>query len=180
MSVLAHYTRCASFVSHVYRQHRDIVVVSKNPVRALEMSITELVEDVAEDVDYDIYEGEERTDLQHTIDQITQKDHVKQQKKSALYILNLKEIRCLSESAVDHVVKETQKIFKHTVGRLRAGVYECIANSGTDPSSIPNLTQFLSNVEHPFQGLHSIFLQEKFYREQLGCIVSYTYFHSLL
>ena len=164
------YTRCASFVSHVYRQHRNVVVSSKNSENALEISNT----DVSEEVDYNtMYEGEERTDLQHAIDQITQNDNEQQQKKSALFILNLKEIRCLSESAVDHVVKETQKVFKHTIGRLRAGVNECIVNSGIDPSSIPNLTQFLSNAEQPFQGLNSSFLQEKFYREHFGCIVSY-------
>lgn len=53
----------------------------------------------------------------------------------------MKEIRCLSESAVDHVVKETQKVFKHTMGRIRAGVNECIAESGINPDQIPNLSQ---------------------------------------
>ena len=96
-------------------------------------------------------------------------------KKGALYILNLKEIRCLSEAAVDHVVKETQKVFRHTFGRVRAGVNERLAQSGINPDEIPSLNQFWSSIEQPIQGLHSTFLQEKIYREQLGCTVSSCY-----
>lgn len=116
--------------------------------------------------------GEDRSDLQHAVDQILEIDQEEQGKKGALFILNLKEIRCLSESAVEHIVKETQKVFKHTMGRLRAGVNECISRDGTDPDKIPNLCQILKSVEQPFQGLHSTFLQEKFYQEKLGCNVS--------
>ncbi len=60
--------------------------------------------------------------LQHAIDQLLQKDSSVQKKKAALYILNLKEIRSLSESAVEHVVAQTQSIFAHTLGRVQAGV----------------------------------------------------------
>ena len=77
--------------------------------------------------------SEDRTSLQHAIDQILETDQEEQKKKGALFILNLKEIRCLSESAVGHVVKETQKVFKHTIGRIQAGVNECIAKNGGDP-----------------------------------------------
>lgn len=61
-------------------------------------------------------EGEVQTSLQHAIDQVLERDQYIQQKKGTLFILNLKEIRFLSESAVDHVVKETQKVFEHTIG----------------------------------------------------------------
>ena len=180
------YSRCASFVSHVYRQHREVVVVNKYPAKRVGTNLTEVEEcgsrmlgrsegvDCADDFNA-AYEGEERTELQHAIDQITQKDEEEQQKKDALFILNLKEVRYLSESAVDHVIKEAQKVFRHTIGRIRAGVNECIANGGTDPSDMPALSQFFDSVEQPFQSLQSTYLQEKFYREQFGCIVSFSY-----
>ncbi len=70
---------------------------------------------VADAVDF----GSSNTALanfQHTIDQLLGIDDEEQMKKSALFILNLKEIRGWSESAVDHIVIETQKLFNHTFG----------------------------------------------------------------
>lgn len=170
----ASYSKCASFVSHLYRQHREAVVLGKsNHVCPSDLSTTEALHDEIESENY-VSEGgiDEVTDLQHAVHQILETDCGHQRKKSALYILSLKEVHGLSEAAVDHVLKETEKIFTHTVGRIRAGVNERIARSGTDPNEIPELNLFLSSVEDPFQGLRSTFLQEKFYREQLNCIVS--------
>lgn len=63
-------------------------------------------------------------------------------------------------------------MINHTIGHVRAGVNECLAKTGINPNEIPNLSEFLSRIEHPFQGIHSTFLQEKFYREKLECTVS--------
>ena len=171
---VACYTKCASFVSHLYRQHRGTVVsghsstvcVSGNP---------SMEEDESPDCNIVHEESTEiRTDIQHAVDQILETDYAEQMKKSALFILNLKEIRSLPESTVEHIVKETQKMFTHTVGRIRAGVNECISKSGANPTEIPNLAQFLADVQLPFQGLHSTFLREKYYKQQFGCLVSDT------
>jgi hypothetical protein len=169
---IACYTRCASFVSHVYRQHRDTIVSGRNSAVIVSGNPSiEVDEFPGSNIAYE-ESTEIRTDLQHAVDQILETDYTEQMKKSALFILNLKEIRSLSESAVDHIVKETQKMFTHTVGRIRAGVNECISRGGANPTEIPNLTQFLADVQLPFQGLHSTFLQEKYYKQQLGCLVS--------
>lgn len=109
--------------------------------------------------------------LEHAMDQIMGSDHEKQQKKTALFILSLKEVQGLSQTAVDHVVAECRKMSKHTAGRLEAGINECLARSGIDPNEITGLGDVFAS--DPFDGLHSTYLQEKFYREKLGCIVSY-------
>lgn len=176
MSVQVHtYTRCMSFVSHVYRQHRSVILGTNSGFKSCTVDASE-VETFGNtgDLYENTYEqnSEDQLNLQHAIDQVLERDEHEQQKKDALFILSLKEVRFLSESAVDHVVKETQRLFKHTIGRVHAGVNECISKSGIDPSTIPNLDQFLCSVEQPFEGLHSTFLQEKFYKEHLGCIVS--------
>lgn len=91
------YSKCASFVSHVYRQHRDIMVRQTNPSALVssESNCDDRREDRGGDgcefghfVDH-MYENFERprTDLQHTIDQILQLDDEEQRKKGALYIL---------------------------------------------------------------------------------------------
>lgn len=114
-----------------------------------------------------------QTDLQHVIDQILQTDGNEQQKKGALYILGLKEKCGLSESVVNHVIKETQKVFDHTIGRAKAGVDECLSRASVslDESLVADLNQFFGCVKDPFEGLHSTFLQESFYRVQFGCMV---------
>ena len=166
------YTKCSSLVSHVYRQHRD-AIVSKNQSSSMlhqvspDNSIDEPPDFLFDEVGYEV-----TTALQHAIHQITDTDSVEQKKKSALFILNLKDVCGLSESVIDKVIKETERVFGHTVGRLQAGVKECISKNSIDPSDVLNLDQVFDKVEHPFHGLQSNFLQEKFYQQQFDCIVS--------
>ena len=116
-----------------------------------------------------------RTDLQHNIDQLLQTDDEEQRKRGALYVLKLKEICGLSESAVGHVVKETQKVFCHSVGRIKAGVNERLSRStlSQDESLTMDVNCFFDNVKDPFDGIHSTFLQESYYREHFGCLVCF-------
>ena len=171
------YDNTRSFASHAYRQHKESVVQSSSTSRQRRDDSEPFdFPSFDENADVDYYaDGSERSDLQHTVDQIMGTDHEEQKRKMALFMLNLKEIRCLSESAVQHVSKETEKVFRHTMGRVRAGVNECIARSGHNLDDIPNLNQVLSDVQHPFKDLKSTFLQDKFYEEKLGCLVSAPY-----
>ena len=171
----ASYTKCSSFVSHVYRQHRDALLDSKSKLCAVRSSNScDFDESIGPGTP--TYCNEDDTlnviQLQHTVEQLLGTDELAQQKKSALYILNLKDVRGLSDSSVNYMLKQTQEIFQHSVGRIRAGVNERLARNGVDPEEIPDLSNFFDSVELPFQGLHSTFLQEKFYHHHLGCIVS--------
>lgn len=91
----------------------------------------------------------------------------------ALYVLNLKEICGLSESAVNRVIKETQNVFNHTIGRVKAGINECLSRNSMsqDEALAVDLNQFITAVSDPFEGVHSTFLQERFYENNLGCMV---------
>ena len=103
------------------------------------------------------------------MDQLLGLDAEQQQKMSALFILGLKEGHCLSQSAIDDIISSCQDMFKHHNLRIRAGVQERLLNFGID---VPEIDSFLSSTSDPFIGLHSTYMQEKFYREKLGCIVS--------
>ena len=76
--------------------------------------------------------------LQPTVDQLLQVDDEVQSKQSALFLLRLKEGRCLSQVAVNEVVSACQELFKHTVGHIQAGVRERLALHG-DSCDIPAL-----------------------------------------
>ena len=168
----ATYTKCASFVSHVYQKHREALSVSGD-VR--NFTFTSDVPDAQsssyEPNDLQIDQPVARSvDMEHTISQILGTDTLLQKEKAALYILNLKEVHGLSETAVQHVIRETKLVLSHTILRIKAGVSEHLSRHGVEvPDS---LQQMFLNVNDPFEGLHTIYLQEKFYRENLNCSVS--------
>ena len=84
-----------------------------------------------------------------------------------MFLLHLKERKSLSQAAVKKVV-ESQRLFKHTIGHVQAGV----SREGLVSSDIPSLDTFFANVHDPFDGLTSKFLQEKYFKEEIQCIVS--------
>lgn len=167
------YSRCASFVSHIYRQHREIIMAGQlqnSPV----VSYNDCGEDRRDIESFELMCSEPlRSDLQHAVDQLLQTADEEQKKKAALYILNLKEIRGLSQVAIDNIVQETQKVFNHSFGRIKAGVDECLSRSSIvpDESLAADLDHLFVNAKDPFEGLHSTYLQESYYRCHLGCMV---------
>ncbi len=118
----ASYRKCSSLVSHVYRKHRNSVVSGESiPVTAAQFEVLENVADigtsdqapeinvVTDAVDF----GSSNTALanfQHTIDQLLGNDDEEQMKKSALFILNLKEIlhsrKAFNQSTIYIVLKQ--------------------------------------------------------------------------
>ena len=154
-----------------YRQHRDVLCIETPSSSTCPPSIvSDITEVLSSNSTLDlecIYENSPgRTALQHAVDQILEKDEEVQEKKEALFILNLKEVRGLSEAAVDHILGETSKMFRHSLGRIEAGVNDCLAKNGVDPNDLPDLQNFFSSVKYPFQHLHSTYLQEKFYHQE--------------
>ena len=84
----------------------------------------------------------------------------------------MKEERLLTQAAVNDVVVGCREVFEHTVSRLRAGVSQKLAQSGIYPTSIDGLESVFNEASDPFTGLETVYLQEKFISQELGCIVS--------
>ena len=154
----------------MYRQHRDVLCIETPSSSTCPPSIVSDITEVlssnsTQDLEC-IYENSPgRTALQHAADQILEKDEEVQEKKEALFIF-----RGLSEAAVDHILGETSKMFRYSLGRIEAGVNDRLAKNGIDPSDLPDLQNVFSSVKYPFQHLHSTYLQEKFYHQEFGCI----------
>ena len=66
-------------------------------------------------------------DLQADINRLLETDTEKQKKSSALFILKMKEVRRLSQTAVDDIIDRSQQILSDTVQRLKAGVRQTLA-----------------------------------------------------
>ena len=167
------YKKCSSFVSHVYRCHREFIV-QNTPVTnpscsslAINQSIAPV--DVLNELDATNDCG--LLDIQHTVHQLLGVEKQEQKKKSALFILYLKKIKCLSEAAVQVVISKCQEMIDYSTKRIEAGVNERLCAHGIDPQELA-LSEVFTDVSNPFEGLNNIYLQEKYFSEQLGCIVS--------
>ena len=89
-------------------------------------------------------------------------------RSSALFILKLKEQRRVSQ--VD-IVESCKSLFSQTIVRVQAGVRAKLAEAGID--AIDGLGGVFDDVTNPFQGLETCHLQEKYFRDELGLVVSY-------
>ena len=97
-------------------------------------------------------------------------------RSSALFLLKLKEQRRISQVAVDEIVYGCKSLFCRTIVRVQAGVRAKLAESGVDPSTIDGLDSAFEDVSNPFESLETSYLQEKYFRDTLGLVVS-VYIH---
>lgn len=88
-------------------------------------------------------------------------------RKSALFILMMKEKRFLTQAAIDDMIDESSSIFEHTFTMLKAGVREKLASSGIDVE----IEDVFENLAYPFDGLTTQHYQEKYFKESLTLIV---------
>lgn len=166
------YNKCPSFVSHMYRRHRDLLTVQRRTYESSAVDLPAQSDPQCSEIT-EMHSNIESHE-QHAINQLLGNDAEAQKKVSALFLLHLKESKGLSQSAVNEVVVASQKLFNHTMGRIQAGVMDCLSKNGLVSSDLPGLDNVFKSVQDPFSGLTSTFLQEKYYREELKCIVSHT------
>ena len=177
------YQKCSSFLSHVYRSHRESIIQAKNPTATSPNSLFSGVSvqaDVPNEYDTLLDMSGTLTDdttstatsdlLQHTVHQLLGTDKIEQKRKSALFILYLKEVKSLSETAIQTVISGCQNMLDYNIKRIQAGVNERLCKCGLDPQDL-KLDEVFS-MSDPFDGLQTIYMQEKFYYENFGCIVS--------
>jgi hypothetical protein len=110
--------------------------------------------------------------VQYDIDRLLGRDAHEQKKKSMLFLMQLKEERLVSQAAVNDVVAGCKEVFAHTLCRIKAGINEKLSQSEIDSYS-NEVCSIIDDMSDPFTGLESVYLQDKFITEELGCIVSF-------
>ena len=111
-------------------------------------------------------------EVQDDLDILLGNDEDIQKRSAALFLLKLKESKRLSQAAIDDIVQEWDGLFSHTVRRLLAIVRAKLATAGVDFRDIEGLPETFDKVPSPFQGLQTHYMQEKYYREFPGLVVS--------
>lgn len=106
------------------------------------------------------------------INYLTGCDREELRKSSAIFLLKLKEQRRTSQVVINDIVENCKGLFSQTIEHVHAGVRAKLADSGMDPESVSGLCNLFKDVVDPFDGLETCYLQEKYFHEKLGLIVS--------
>lgn len=85
-----------------------------------------------------------------------------------MFLLNLREGKGLSQTAVNTVVSGCQDIFTHCLELLQTKIHENNQHSNV----LPDMDEVFADLEKPFDLLKTGYMQEKFYREELNITVS--------
>ena len=97
-------------------------------------------------------------------------DHIR--RSSALFLLKLKEKRRITQVAIDDIVESCQGLFSQTIDCVKASVKTKLAELGVDVRQMDGLDEAFQHAIDPFEGIQTCHLQEQYFREQLGLIVS--------
>ena len=89
----------------------------------------------------------------------------------ALFILKMKEQRRMTQVAVDDIVEGYKSLFGSTVQCLKARVRAKLADEGLTSTLCDDVFE---DPIFPFNGIETAHLQEKYFQESLGIIVSYS------
>ena len=174
-----HYTIFSSLKSHVYRHHREHVLrrrptSSETAPVATDGVVNDNDTQTGVEVDHSLLLHPVADDgyMQHEIDQLLGTDKLARKRSCAMFLLDLKEGRSLSQVALTDVISGCERVVKETVERLKAGVSHRLSSAGINPSSVAGLEDLFSQSESPFNGLTTKHLQHQFYVKHLGMIVS--------
>ena len=172
-----HFKKCSSYLSHVYRHHRKLRAKEHEPERdSVTFGEPKDTLTVCEPTGDTLIQEESAASrsslLDHSVFQLLGTDNNEQKKKSALLILEFKEVRGLSDTAIKAVVSGCNDMIDYNNKRLPAALSEQLSKDGIYvPDSC--IQQVFQKVSSPFEGMENVYLQEKFFREEFGCIVSY-------
>jgi hypothetical protein len=90
-------------------------------------------------------------------------------KKSCLLLMQLKEERMLTQTAINDVVKGCQDVVSYALSSVRSKVNDLSAHSHSD--EIEAVKTAITEVFDPFAGLETSYLQDKFILKEMGCLV---------
>ena len=130
------YSKVNSLCSHVYRKHRGSTV-SRPFVPGASRSENDF--ELATDFNFPI-----PSSIVHDVNQLVHRDAAEQKKKSALFLLQLKEERMITQAAINDVVSGCREVFYYTMNRFKAGIDLRLARSGIEPEVIMDVFQIPS------------------------------------
>ena len=155
------YTKFYSFKKHLYRKHRRELGCS-----ALSRSIEPRIED-EEIYHYNDYDNE-------TVSPESECETTEYHNKTAaaLFLLKTKEIHKVSQTALDGIIQDISSFIEVITKSMERDIRHCLENNSSISVDSSLSDVFLKYTSlNPFQGLHSKYLQEKYYHDFFGLLV---------
>ncbi len=156
---LTTYRKYSSLKSHVYRQHRILIGLqdkgnnSTSSAPTLSESVPFCPSDAAES-------PVELTPITPSI----------RKRSEALLLLKLREVKHVTQSALDDTVSGYQLVFEEAVQQIKSQIQDSLQRDGVDDEIVERALSN-SDAPKPFSGLETAYLQRKYYQQGLDMLV---------
>ena len=168
------FRKFSAFSSHITRRHRgyDLDSACQDPPCIETMDTNDETTGCPEaGGELSTAEGSEPDSLTSEQPPRTLEEHHQvMQKSCASLLLTLKEKHGLQQTAIDFSIDQIRGLINCAIKDVQMKVESAIHSSGS-VSALPDLSGCFKEV-NPFEGLHSEYMQSKFYREHFDLIVS--------
>ena len=153
------YQKYSSLKSHVYRQHSVSLGLP-------EKQSTSISSTPSLTPSYSLYstEGPDRA-----VEITPAVASSVRQRSEALLLLKLREVKHVTQSALDDAVNGYQIIFDEAVEEIKSQIQDSLQHDGVEEI----VEKALSSIDEPkpFTGLETAYLQRKYYKQELGMLV---------
>ena len=157
------YTKFSSFKKHLYRHHKA------------ELHDASFLRDTTGvgNSEYDV-PVEDIPEEHFLVDNEVDAAVVLSEKKvGALFLLKMKEVHKMSQTALCGLISDVNDLIQYKVKSVETEVLSYLASVGVSSDHCTELRQLFQRAEYtPFTVLGTKYLQEKYYREHLGLLVS--------
>ena len=93
-------------------------------------------------------------------------------RSNALFVLKMKETRQMSQVAIDDMIEGCRELVVQRSQQIKSQVWEALSASGIDPEAVNGLPSTFTDEFDPFYGIETQYKQDKYFKEELGLLVS--------
>lgn len=93
-------------------------------------------------------------------------------RSAALFLLKVREVKRLPQDTIDTLIEDSKYLFGMVLQDHSDMTRKLLEAGGVDVSAIPGMAPHLDNPPNPFQGLETEHLQNKYFLNNLGLLVS--------
>ena len=183
------YRNYHTYKKHMYTKHRSLLNLSVTETAREEDISSQLVSNTsqsAEEIimdDVTSFSEPNVSELEAGCSEHEASEHnsshqmiTDKRKASALFLLKAKEVNKISQSGLNAIIQDFTTLLDQKINSLKVEVSRVLRQRGAEEDICTEILSLFSEswLQNPFNGLDTEFLQQKFYTEAFGLVVSYT------